>query len=85
MIWPGNAPVSSPFSSSTVSLTMTLPMRTASRLTGTPLAAQARHRLAQLGSDCVGVEDRDVGDLARRDKAAIGNVVHQCGIAGQSR
>jgi hypothetical protein len=36
MIWPGNAPVTSPFSSNTVPLTITLSMPTASRFTCTP-------------------------------------------------
>ena len=46
MIWPGNAPVSSPFSSSTMPLTITLSMPTASRLTCTPPAGKVEHRLA---------------------------------------
>src|SRR6516165_5312934 len=47
-------------------------------------ARQARDRLARLLGDRVGVEDRDVGDLAGCDKAAVGNVVHQRRLAGQS-
>src|SRR6516225_4139698 len=44
---------------------------------------QAGDRLARLFGDRVGIEDRDVGDLAGRDKAAVGDIVHQGGLAGQ--
>src|SRR5204862_4338654 len=46
-------------------------------------AGQRRRRLARLLRDRVGVEDRDVGDLAGGDKAAVGDVVHQRSLAGQ--
>src|SRR5271165_4003167 len=42
------------------------------------------HRLTRLRRDGVGVEDRDVSRFARRDEAAIGEVVHQRGLAGQA-
>jgi hypothetical protein len=83
MICPGKAPVSSPFSNSTVPLTITLSMPTAARFTRTPPAGKVATGSRGLVPVRVGVEDRDVGGLARGNKAEVGEIVHQSGLAGQ--
>src|SRR5262249_19102187 len=48
-----------------------------------PACRQIGDRLARFRRNRVGVEDRDVGRLARGDEAAVVQVVHQRGLAGQ--
>src|SRR5579875_3499863 len=46
-------------------------------------ARKVANRLARLRCDPLRIEDRDVGGLAQGDKAAIDEIVHQRGPAGQ--